>query len=290
MIEFDQGEEDVRAAPPWMATFADLMSLLLAFFVLLLSFSEMDLERYKTIAGSMKMAFGVQKQIKVDDTPKGTSIIAREFSPGRTIPTPTQQVQQVTQDTTRASLQVGTPEDTVSELNEEQTQALLEQKLAELERETAADAEHLRGILAEEISKQNVDIESEDRFITIRIREHGSFSSGSATLTEGFLPVMEKLGSALAEIPGKIVIEGHTDNVPISGGPFQSNWALSTSRALSVTHELLRHPFLEDERMMVVGYGDTRPYAENDTVEGRAGNRRVEIVVRQALDELEEYR
>ncbi|MEQ9396228.1 MotB family protein [Haliea sp.] len=288
MIDFDQGEEDTRSAPPWMATFADLMSLLLAFFVLLLSFSEMDLERYKTIAGSMKMAFGVQQQVKVDDIPKGTSIIAREFSPGRTIPTPIQQVQQATQDTTRPSLQVGTPEDTLAELDDEQTRALLERKLAALERETAADAEHLRRILAEEISKQNVDIESEGRFITIRIRENGSFPSGSATLTADFLPVMGKLRAALAEIPGEIAIEGHTDDVPISGGPFQSNWALSTGRALSVTHELLRHPSLEDRRMMVVGYGETRPFTSNDTAEGRAGNRRVEIVVRQALSVSEE--
>lgn len=291
MIDFDQGEEDTRGAPPWMATFADLMSLLLAFFVLLLSFSEMDLERYKTIAGSMKMAFGVQQQVKADDIPKGTSVIAQEFSPGRTAPTPIKQMQQVTADTSRPSLQVGSPESArTRRLEDEQARELLEKKLAELERETAADAERLRGIFAEEIRKNTIDIESEGRFITIRIRENGSFPSGSATLTEGFLPVMEKLRSALADIPGKVAIEGHTDNVPISSGPFPSNWALSAGRALSVTHELLRDPTLEDRRMMLVGYGDTQPVADNDTAEGRARNRRVEIVIRQALAESEEVR
>lgn len=290
MIDFDQGEDDNRGAPAWMATFADLMSLLLAFFVLLLSFSEMDLERYKTIAGSMKMAFGVQKQIKADDTPKGTSVIAMEFSPGRTIPTPIQQIQQVTRDTSRSSLQTGTPEQAEAQMDDEQARALLEQRVATLERETAADAERLRALFADEIANENIDIESEGRFITIRIRENGSFPSGSANLTDGFLPVIGKLRSAMAEIPGKVAIEGHTDNVPISGGPFPTNWALSAGRALSLTHELLREPNLEDRRMMVVGYADTQPVAGNDTAEGRARNRRVEIVIRQALAESEEYR
>ena len=75
MLEFDE-EESPPGTPAWMATFADLMSLLMCFFVLLLSFSEMDVEKYKQIAGSMKNAFGVQNQVKVQDIPKGTSIIA----------------------------------------------------------------------------------------------------------------------------------------------------------------------------------------------------------------------
>ena len=75
--------------PLWMGTFADLMSLLMCFFVLLLSFSEMDVLKFKQIAGSMKFAFGVQNQLEVKDIPKGTSIIAQEFRPGRPEPTPT---------------------------------------------------------------------------------------------------------------------------------------------------------------------------------------------------------
>jgi chemotaxis protein MotB len=77
-------DEGAPGTPAWMATFADLMSLLMCFFVLLLSFSEMDLQKYKQVAGSMKNAFGVQNQTKVMDIPKGTSIIAQEFSPGKT--------------------------------------------------------------------------------------------------------------------------------------------------------------------------------------------------------------
>ena len=74
-------EDEKRAVADWMTTYADLMSLLMCFFVLLLSFSEMDVAKYKQLAGSMKMAFGVQNEVKVKFIPKGTSIIAKEFSP-----------------------------------------------------------------------------------------------------------------------------------------------------------------------------------------------------------------
>ena len=95
-----------RGAPAWVMTFADLMSLLMCFFVLLLAFSEMDVLKFKQLAGSMKEAFGVQREIKVKEIPKGTSIIAREFSPGRPEPTLVHTVRQHTVETLRQSLDV----------------------------------------------------------------------------------------------------------------------------------------------------------------------------------------
>ncbi len=91
--------------PLWMGTFADLMSLLMCFFVLLLSFSEMDVLKFKQIAGSMKFAFGVQNQLEVKDIPKGTSIIAQEFRPGRPEPTPIDVIMQQTMDITQQTLE-----------------------------------------------------------------------------------------------------------------------------------------------------------------------------------------
>ena len=92
-------------APAWVMTFADLMSLLMCFFVLLLSFSEMDLLKFKQIAGSMKAAFGVQRQIEAKETPKGTSIIAREFTPGRPTPTLVKEIRQNTIDESKQTLE-----------------------------------------------------------------------------------------------------------------------------------------------------------------------------------------
>ena len=98
-------EEEPKCPPPglplWMGTFADLMSLLMCFFVLLLSFSEMDVLKFKQIAGSMKFAFGVQNRLEVKDIPKGTSIIAQEFRPGRPEPTPIDVIMQQTIDITQ---------------------------------------------------------------------------------------------------------------------------------------------------------------------------------------------
>lgn len=288
MIEFEDEDEVKPGAPPWMATFADLMSLLMTFFVLLLSFSEMDVQKYKQIAGSMKMAFGVQQQVKVEDIPKGTSIIAQEFSPGKPDPSPVDTIQQVTADTTRPSLDVGTPDGPPRELSDLEAQEMVEQKIEALLQETRADAERLTEILQEEVETGKVDIETDGRSIIVRIRENGSFPSGSATLNTEFLPVMARLRDALIEIPGKIAVEGHTDDVPISGGQFRSNWDLSASRALSVTHELRRDGLLPDRRIMVVGYADTKPFTFNDNPAGRALNRRVELVIRQGIEDSEE--
>ena len=90
--------------PAWMGTFADLMSLLMCFFVLLLSFSEMDVLKFKQIAGSMKYAFGVQSLLEVKDIPKGTSVIAQEFPPGKPDPTPIEVIMQQTIEITKAKL------------------------------------------------------------------------------------------------------------------------------------------------------------------------------------------
>jgi len=96
-----------KTAPAWVMTFADLMSLLMCFFVLLLSFSEMDVSKYKEMAGSMKMAFGVQRDIKVREPPKGINVIAREFSPGRPEPTQLNVIRQMTTNDLRINLDLG---------------------------------------------------------------------------------------------------------------------------------------------------------------------------------------
>lgn len=287
MIEADQ-EERPTGTPAWMATFADLMSLLMCFFVLLLSFSEMDLQKYKQVAGSMKNAFGVQNQVKVMDIPKGTSIIAREFSPGKTQPTQIDTVNQFTTETTKPSLRVGdpdTPERQEQDLDNEQLKALLEEKLKALIMETRADADRLRHVLRDDIEDGKIDIESNKRQINIRIREKGSFPSASANLNPDFIPVMASLREALGGIGGEISVEGHTDNIPIASARYISNWELSASRALSVTHELLRDGVLENGRFMVVGHADTQPFMPNTSAQNRALNRRVEIIIRQGLDD-----
>lgn len=276
-------------------TFADLMSLLMCFFVLLLSFSEMDAQKYKQIAGSMKMAFGVQNEVNVKDIPKGTSVIAQEFSSGRPDPTPLNEVRQNTARTMEQSLDTrvrppGTSEHKAESYAENSTDgggkdALIQEQMEEMRSETRVTAQILREELAKEIGEGKIDIESGVNTVTIRIRERGSFPSGSSDLNGEFMPVMDTLREVLKDVKGSIAVEGHTDDIPISNAQFRSNWDLSAARALSVAHQLLLNGLVDPDRFMVIGFADTHPHVDEPNREARAQNRRVEIVIRRGLED-----
>jgi len=257
MIDYLDDEPGPAGAPAWMATFADLMSLLMCFFVLLLSFSEIDVQKYKVMAGEMKHAFGIQQEVIADENPSGSE----------------QTVENLLQQNG------GETADPAAALR----QATLE-RIQQLVAETSADVATLREALAAEEGNGMLDIESGFRTITIRIKEKGSFASGSAELDANFVPVMARLRDSLLEVEGLISVEGHTDDIDIATARFGSNWALSSARALSVAHELLRDGVIDAGRFQVVGFADTRPHLDNATEEGRVGNRRVELVIRQAVD------
>ena len=282
LLQEGEGDEDKPGAPLWMATFADLMSLLVCFFVLIISMSEIDVIRYKKVAGSMKDAFGVQQDIVTYDIPKGTSIIALEFSPGKPEPTIKKIIQQDTVDPDRPSLRIGNPDNPI-DVQPETLQKLLEEEeeRQEQRQQTEADAAVLTELLEEEINEGKIDVETDGPTIIIKIRERGSFTSGSADLDPGFLPTLDTIGTALGEISGEIVVEGHTDNIPINSVKFPSNFALSAGRAVSVTSVFLNDPNISMDRLSLRGYGEVRPEATNATRAGRARNRRVEIKINQ---------
>ena len=254
-------------APLWLATFADLMSLLMCFFVLLLSFATMDAIRFKKMADSVKDAFGVQKEIPTYDIPMGTSIIAQHFSPAPTEPTPLEEVKQtVTQMSTKLK---------ISEASKEQIKKQLQDELV---KEIEDQAEQIRESLREEISEGLVSVETEEFRIIIRINEKGSFPSGMAVLKAGFEPVMEKITGSVINSEGKVLVAGHTDNIPINTDWYRSNWELSASRAVTVAHFMLENQ-LDPNRIIIEGYADTQPLQPNNSSENRAINRRVEIVL-----------
>jgi chemotaxis protein MotB len=141
-----------------------------------------------------------------------------------------------------------------------------------------------RAKLESEIRSNMVEIETRGRKIVIRVQEKGSFSSGSARLQTEFFPVLDKLIELLADIEGNIAVEGHTDNIPINTAQFPSNWDLSVARALEVSHGLFDDGALDQSRFTVTGMADTKPLVSNDTPEGRARNRRVEIILQEAVD------
>jgi len=250
--------------PMYMGTFADLMSLLMCFFVLLLSFAQIDALKYKMVVKSLENAFGVQREIPANSIPKGTSIIAEYFSPGDPRPTPLKEVRQDTIDSPRDAFEVNMD---AQEIAKQQA------------KEVTEDVENFKKALKKEIEAGLIEVESQLNRIVIRIREKGSFPSGDSRLNEDFIPILNKIHDVLVKTNGQIAVAGHTDDVPINTTRYRSNWDLSTSRATSVIHELLRAQKMLPKRFVLEGYAYTRPLVPNDTSDDRARNRRVEIIV-----------
>jgi chemotaxis protein MotB len=266
-------EEEKLGTPAWVVTFADLMSLLMCFFVLLLSFSEIDAQKFKRVAGELSAAFGVQRNVPVEEIPMGTSIIFDSFSSAPPEPTIINEIKQTTTDQ-QPELDTlrGSVDDTIKATEQEKIQEQLEQ---------------LRKVLEPALSDGRINVTQEQHRIVIRVEEKGSFPSGSARLTWEFESLLLGMAEILASIPGELTVEGHTDDVPIRTDQFYSNWDLSAARAASVANALLASGTVEPDRLAVKGLADTAARVDNDSAENRAKNRRVEIII-DLSDPLEE--
>ena len=267
-------KEDASGAPAWMATFADLMSLLMCFFVLLLAFSEMDAAKFKELAGSLSRAFGVQRDVPANELPKGTSVVTSEYSPGK----PDNQtllkiMRQQTTDESKDNLDFDSGNKDVNK-----KEIAKEIYFAAVKR-MQDEAKKITQILREEIDSETVEVEWTDREIIIRIRERGTFSSGDDKINEKFSKLLKKIALALKAVEGQIVVSGHTDNRPINTSRFPSNWVLSAARAAAVVHHLEAKEDINPDRLQIRAYGETKPIFTNYTRESRSKNRRVEISI-----------
>lgn len=226
----------VKGAPMWMCTFGDLMSLLLCFFVLLLSFSEIDRQKYKQVAGSMEKAFGMQRKKNVSESPRhGLKMIAKDFD----------------------------------------QEAIATRVKEFIGRELEENFDELYGNI-----ENDIEIEAGKGQVVIRMMGESTFDSGSAEIKPELKPLILRIGQILTkETAGDIIIAGHTDDVPVKGGPFQSNLKLSIARAATVAQFLLDQTAIDPRRISTMGFGEFRPIADNQMEAGRRKNRRVEIVV-----------
>jgi chemotaxis protein MotB len=264
--------------PPWLATFADLMTLLMCFFVLLLSFAEMDALKFRQVAGAMKTAFGVQRDIKAIEIPKGTNVIAKNYSPGKPVEvTPLEIMREKTTDDSKTNLDFS---DTSSKndmsLGDTNAEAIAK---AIAEKAAQEEAKKLQDELADAIGNGLLDVEAFADRVLIRIREKGSFSSGQAQLKESFYPILLLISDVLKQRNGLFIITGHTDDIPIETKQFRSNWELSASRAASVVHYFIQRGGIDPERLEIRALADNEPIVPNDSWKNRSQNRRVEISV-----------
>lgn len=226
----------VKGAPMWMCTFGDLMSLLLCFFVLLLSFSEVDRQKYKQVAGSMEKAFGMQRKKNVSESPRhGLKMIAKDFD----------------------------------------QQAIATRVKEFIGRELEENFDDLYGKI-----ENDIDIQAGNGQVIIRLMGESTFESGKAEIRSELKPMILRIGKILQnETREDIIIAGHTDNVPVKGGPFQTNLKLSIARAATVAQFLLDGTTIDPRRVATMGFGEYRALADNNTELGRRKNRRVEIIV-----------
>ena len=256
-------------APLWLVTFADLMSLLLCFFVLLLSFATMDAHKFRKLAESLGSAFGDQKIISVVKIPVGETIVAQDFPLAITTPVLIDEIRLLKYQQSMVP-------------NAEEIELIKEQILQAKILEVTEQSQKIRVVLTAEIAKGLVSVISNQLNIIIRINEQGSFPSGAAVLKAGFEPVMDKITVAVSQSKkGIIYVTGHTDDVPIATDWYRSNWELSASRSVTVAHFMLDKQAIKPNRIVIQGYADTKPLMINSSSENRAKNRRVEIIITQ---------
>ena len=241
----DQSKARKFGAPVWLITFADLMALLLALFVLMLSFSDINSDSFKRNAGPIAEAFNQKQPIIIKPV---------NIAPRQTSPQAPERPQSSPQPTSNTSSYL---------------QTVARNRLANLVKST----------IAAELAKNLVELIIKGNRITMRFPAHSAFRSGDANLSPSIIPTMDRIADILARTEGTIFVTGHTDNSPISTARFRSNWELSTSRAVSVVHRLLRHRGLAPVRVSATGRADTQPLVANTSRENRQRNRRIEVTV-----------
>lgn len=255
----------------WAIPYADLMTLLLAFFVVMYAISSLNEGKYKVMARALTSAFG------------GSSDTASRVRLGKT--------QTLGADHDRPSvIKSGTP---MAASNGSTDPGLLpsivaqmrmpvslrnQTQLARAQQQMATVEQQLGKMLAPLIDKRLITIRRNDLWIEVEINSDILFSTGSAALADSARTTLSTLASVLREAPNGVRVEGYTDNQPIATVQFPSNWELSAARAASVVH-LFADDGIAPQRLAMVGYGEFRARADNSTEAGRNANRRVVLII-----------
>ncbi|MBS0418253.1 MAG: flagellar motor protein MotD [Proteobacteria bacterium] len=257
----------------WAIPYADLLTLLLAFFVVMYAISSVNAGKYRVLSDSLFAAFrGAPRSlqpVQVGDKQVGTgadmnSTVVQQAqlegkAQARIAPVP-------------VSYGAKAPGDAAaSPVKLPPQAAAAAQALSKL-------ADQISQAMNQLVQKDLVTIRRSDFWIEVEMKTDILFPSGSARLADSALSILEQLGGVLAPFPNPIRVEGHTDNKPIKTALFSSNWELSAARAGSVVRVLAGHG-VNPARLAVIGYGEQRPLKSNDSAEGRNANRRVVVVI-----------
>ena len=263
-------------APAWQSTFADLMNLLLCFFVLLFSMSNMDAEKFEALAASFSNTFSIFSG-------GGSS-----FDDGLLISNGMSQLNQLDNYITNVGAAANT-ETIDNEFKEEvdEEESLAAKMEEEGLKESEQMAEKIEEALAEVGKEREVDVSFTSQYVLLTLKGSVLFDSGKADLKQEAMPTIAQIGVILERygLYG-MEIEGHTDNVPMNGGKYENNDVLSSYRALSLFNYLTQNTTIDPASIKHSGRGEYAPIADNSTPEGRSKNRRIEIKVYNSLNSL----
>lgn len=259
-------DDPPKGAPAWQSTFADLMNLLLCFFVLLFSMSTVDAEKFEQVVASFNQTFSI------------FTAGASSIGDGILISNGVSQLNELDEyinstgkmdDGEIVSEDVASAQETVEEAQTQESQEL---------------AEKIQEAIDENNMNKEIDVDFTAQYVQLTLKGALLFDSGSTLLKDEAKPIIDQVGAILESYAtGTIEIEGHTDNVPMSGAKYSNNDELSDGRALSVFNYLISTTNLDPANIKHSGRGEYVPIADNSTPEGRAKNRRVEIKIYNAL-------
>jgi chemotaxis protein MotB len=245
-------EEEHENHERWLVTYADLLTVLMALFIVMFAMSVVDKTKFEKLKQGLDEYFGHGPEL-VDG---GSGLLSQQEA-----------TDQVDVDVAAA----------VAALHSERNRSAA----AEKEKQDLLEAQRkILAVLKQKGLEDSVRFTIDDRGLVVTIvTDDVLFELGSADLRDAGREVLDGIGPALVPLPNPVTVEGHTDNLPIRGGRFPSNWELSTERATTVLRYLLEDHRLPAGRLSAAGYADQRPVASN-TPAGRHENRRVEVVVR----------
>lgn len=221
----------------WLITYADLITLLMVFFIVMYAMSNVNAQKYQALASSLKSGFNQNSGTNMITNYKGESILNAMDK----------------------------------KIKEDQALKEVQKKVMEYAKKNNLD--------------ESIRLTLNERGLVISMIDNVLFNSGEAQLTIQARSILDHVVNIIDVLPNNILVEGHTDNVPISTERFPSNWELSTSRATEVV-EFLVHRNISPRRLSAAGYSEYHPVVPNDSDENRALNRRVDIVILRSVGEL----
>ena len=273
----------------WLVSYADFITLLFAFFVVMYSISSVNEGKYRVLSDSMVSAFRNPKSslepIQIGELvrsplmmPDQINDVSERPMPIITPMLPSAQQENSGKETSDEDIIEWTPEDIATH-----------QAFNKAETEISEIAGHVEEQLEDLIDEGIVNIKRNKFWLEVEIKSSLLFPSGGSDLVPDAIVVLDKLAKIFVDVPNRIHVEGFTDNQPISTVIYPSNWELSTARAAAVVR-LFEQSGVSPERMAAIGHAEFHPIAENLTEDGRAKNRRVVVVIVATMEDRQDQR